>query len=140
MNNRLLKARELLAVLLTGKMLTAQQAKEIIGDEELSRVLEIIRNKHYVPVTCSRIKPTSYSIMPEDIAAYHGDRRKQIREQKSRKFAFEYNRTARRISRSALNESGGVARTKTLVCQIAANIAQHTDDPFFASILEAANN
>ena len=59
MNNRLLKARELLAVLLTGKMLTAQQAKEIIGDEELSRVLEIIRNKHYVPVTCSRIKPTS---------------------------------------------------------------------------------
>lgn len=125
MNNRLLKARELLAVLLTGKILTAQQAKEIIGDEELSRVLEIIRNKHYVPVTCSRIKPTSYSIMPEDIAAYHGDRRKQIQEQKSKKLACEYNRLADRLIRKALGEKGGIARTRTLMRQVGAVIEQY---------------
>jgi len=79
MNPRLVKAKKLMEILLTGRELTAEQAQLIVGTEELSRVIEVIRCQLYVPVTCRRDKPTSYLITPGDLSAYHNDRGSQIK-------------------------------------------------------------
>lgn len=92
MNPRLIKAKKLMEALLMGRELTAEQAQTIVGAEELSRVIEVIRCRLYVPVTCRRDKPTSYLITPDDLSAYHNDRGSQIRALKAKKYANEYTR------------------------------------------------
>ncbi|MDN5498870.1 MAG: hypothetical protein L0G80_02960 [Shewanella sp.] len=125
MNPRLIKAKKLMEVLLTGRELTAEQAQLIVGTEELSRVIEVIRCQLYVPVTCRRDKPTSYLITPDDLSAYHNDRGSQIKALKAKKYANEYTRLRQRLIKKALLERGGISRTKTLLRQVEAVITQY---------------
>ncbi|MDN2481656.1 hypothetical protein [Vibrio agarivorans] len=122
-------ASKLLKCFLEEQNLTSAEAKEVIGQEhELSRVLDIIRNKWFIPVECSRTGNCAiYYMSHEAREMFHEDRGTLKKEKRSQVYRDRYLALRSRMFKEMV-KPGGVERMKTLFHQ-ALERAEAANDP-----------